>query len=194
MANNRRLNKFEIFGLFLFEIVISLIVFVGPLSTSAAESKTLLHHGKSAAVDGLSSTQTGESSGNNIDTDIGSRSSSTNDKVIMIDFDDSFKTQVLYAKPILDKYGFKTTFFEVCGWIGKSSERKSWQDITALRQDGMNIESHTMTHPHLNTLSPIELNSEIGGAKQCFIDHGIKPTIFAYPYSEGWKCLFAFLL
>ena len=114
-------------------------------------------------------------------------SNGSNNKVVIINFDDSFKSQSLYAKPILDKYGFKATFFEVCGWIGKSSDRKSWQDIAALQQDGMNIESHTMTHPHLNTLSPIELNSEIGGAKQCFLDHGINPTIFAYPYSEGWN-------
>jgi len=120
-------------------------------------------------------------------TTSGTSSNGSNSKVVIINFDDSFKNQVLYAKPILDKYGFKATFFEVCGWIGKSSERKSWQDIAALQQDGMNIESHTMIHPHLNTLSPIELNSEIGGAKQCFLDHGINPTIFAYPYSEGWN-------
>ena len=117
----------------------------------------------------------------------GISSNGSNNKIVIINFDDSFKNQFLYAKPILDKYGFKATFFEVCGWIGKSSDRKSWQDIVALQQDGMNIESHTMTHPHLNTLSQIELNSEIGGAKQCFLEHGINPTIFAYPYSEGWN-------
>jgi peptidoglycan/xylan/chitin deacetylase (PgdA/CDA1 family) len=94
----------------------------------------------------------------------------------------------LYAKPILDKYGFKATFFEVCGWIGKSSERKSWQDIAALKQDGMDIESHTMTHPNLNTLTSVTgaLDYQIGGAKQCFLDHGVNTPIFAYPYSQGW--------
>jgi len=109
-------------------------------------------------------------------------------KLVMINFDDSFKNQFLYAKPILDKYGFKATFFEVCGWIGKSSERKSWQDIAALQQDGMDIESHTMTHPNLNTMSslPGALDYQIGGAKQCFLDHGINTPIFAYPYSQGW--------
>jgi len=89
----------------------------------------------------------------------------------MINFDDSFKNQFLYAKSILDKYGFKATFFEVCGWIGKSSEKKSWQDIAALQQDGMDIESHTLTHPNLNTMSslPAALDYQIGGAKQCFL-------------------------
>jgi peptidoglycan/xylan/chitin deacetylase (PgdA/CDA1 family) len=53
-------------------------------------------------------------------------------------------TQFLYAKPILDEYGFKAT----CGWIGKTSERQTWQDVATLHQDGMDIESHTMTHAH----------------------------------------------
>jgi peptidoglycan/xylan/chitin deacetylase (PgdA/CDA1 family) len=92
----------------------------------------------------------------------------------------------LYAKPILDKYGFKATFFEVCGWIGKYPiSKKSWQDLAALRQDGMDIESHTMTHAHLNTLSAAELNYQIIQSKQCFLNHGFDTPIFAYPYSEG---------
>ena len=44
-----------------------------------------------------------------------------NTKVIIINFDDSYKSQYTYAKPILDKYGFKATFFEVCNWIGSGS-------------------------------------------------------------------------
>jgi len=109
-----------------------------------------------------------------------------NNKVVMINFDDSFKSQSLYAKPILDKFGFKATFFEVCNYIG-SNGKKTWQDILALKQDGMDIESHTMTHAHLNTLSAAALNYEIGGSKQCLLNHGINTPIFAYPYSEGWN-------
>jgi hypothetical protein len=45
------------------------------------------------------------------------------------------------------QYGFKATFSEVCGWIGKTS------DVAALQQDGMDIESHTMTLAHLNSVS-----------------------------------------
>ena len=113
-------------------------------------------------------------------------SNGSNEKVVIINFDDSFKSQFLYAKPILDKFGFKATFFEVCGWIGKYPiSKKSWQDLAALRQDGMDIESHTMTHAHLNTLSTADLNYQIGQSKQCFLSHGFTTPIFAYPYSEG---------
>jgi peptidoglycan/xylan/chitin deacetylase (PgdA/CDA1 family) len=76
----------------------------------------------------------------------------SSEKVVMIGFDDSYKSQVLYAKPILDQYGFKASFFEVCTWIGKTSDRQTWQDVAALQRDGMDIESHTMIHAHLPDL------------------------------------------
>ena len=114
-----------------------------------------------------------------------SSSDSTSDKVVMINFDDSYKTQVLYAKPILDQYGFKATFFEVCGWVDKNSERQTWQDVAALQKDGMDIESHTMTHAHLNSVSSSKLYYELGFAKQCFANHGFNTTIFGYPVNLG---------
>jgi peptidoglycan/xylan/chitin deacetylase (PgdA/CDA1 family) len=61
----------------------------------------------------------------------------------------------------------------------------NWQDIAAMQKDGMDIESHTMTHAHLNTLNQSQLNFEIGGSKQCLASHGYNSTIFAYPYNEG---------
>jgi len=113
--------------------------------------------------------------------------SSNNNKLVMIGFDDSYKSQILYAKPILDKYGFKASFFEVCTWIGKTKDRQTWQDIAALQRDGMDLESHTMTHAHLPTLlsSPSQLTYEIGGSKQCLANHGVNATIFGYPLNLG---------
>ena len=74
--------------------------------------------------------------------------------------DDSYRSQFLYAKPILDQYGFKASLFEVCTWVGKTSDVQAWQDIAALQRDGMDIESHTMTHAHLPLLisSPSRLD------------------------------------
>jgi len=111
----------------------------------------------------------------------------SNNKLVMIGFDDSYKSQILYAKPILDKYDFKASFFEVCTWIGKTKDRQTWQDVAALQHDGMDIESHTMTHAHLPTLlsSPSQLTYEIGGSKQCLANHGVNATIFGYPLNLG---------
>ena len=110
--------------------------------------------------------------------------SNAKDKVVVLSFDDNRIGDFTYAKPILDKYGFKATFFVICGKTTDSGVM-NWQDIAAMQKDGMDIESHTMTHAHLNTLNQSQLNFEIGGSKQCLASHGYNATIFAYPYNEG---------
>jgi hypothetical protein len=51
------------------------------------------------------------------------------------------------------KYGFKASFFVVCDYVNTAGVRRmNWQDIAELQKDGMDIESHTMTHVHLNGL------------------------------------------
>jgi peptidoglycan/xylan/chitin deacetylase (PgdA/CDA1 family) len=111
----------------------------------------------------------------------------SNNKAIMLGFDDGWKSQITYAKPILDKYGFKASFFVVCNYINSGEMRRmNWQDIARLQKDGMDIESHSMTHtPYLNKLHQSGLDYEIGGSKQCLASHGYNPTIFAYPYNLG---------
>jgi peptidoglycan/xylan/chitin deacetylase (PgdA/CDA1 family) len=111
-------------------------------------------------------------------------------KVVLLSFDDNLKGDFIYAKPILDKYGFKATFFIICNKTGVSGtarflNRTNWQDISAMQKDGMDIESHTMNHRHLNHLSANALNFEIGGSKQCLANHGYHAISFAYPYNEG---------
>ena len=128
-------------------------------------------------------TISGTGTNNNINNNNG-------DKFVIINFDDSHESDYTYAKPILDKYGFKATFFEVCNWIEagyhESDISVTWQQIAALQQDGMDIEAHTMTHPNLNDLSShTDLDYEIGQSKQCLENHGFNPTIFAYPNGKG---------
>jgi peptidoglycan/xylan/chitin deacetylase (PgdA/CDA1 family) len=117
----------------------------------------------------------------------------TNSKFVIINFDDSHESEYTYAKPILDKYGFKATFFEVCNWVEAGYRQKdsgvdistTWEQIAALQQDGMDIEAHTMNHPHLSKLSQTDLDYEIGQSKQCLENHGFNTTIFAYPGGNG---------
>src|SRR5919199_983284 len=64
-------------------------------------------------------------------------------KLIILAFDDSSKTQFTLAKPILDKYGYKGSFFTVCSYVNEGSQdkgsRMSWQDIKTLQQQGHDI-------------------------------------------------------
>jgi peptidoglycan/xylan/chitin deacetylase (PgdA/CDA1 family) len=132
----------------------------------------------------LPSTSYGQPSSSVIPTKNNTIGTSNTDKIIILSFDDNRKGDITYAKPILDKYGFKATFFVICN---KTRDRFSmnWNDIATMQKDGMDIQAHTMTHPHLNHLSISALNREIGGSKECLINHGYNATTFAYPYDEG---------
>ena len=107
-------------------------------------------------------------------------------KLVILGFDDSVISQYTLAKPILDKYGFKGTFFTVCNYVGKdNSSNMNWTQIKILQKEGHDIESHSMNHKQLSKLSDTNLEYEVGQSKQCLADHGMNATIFAYPFSAG---------
>jgi peptidoglycan/xylan/chitin deacetylase (PgdA/CDA1 family) len=121
----------------------------------------------------------------NLNTAIGN-----NTKIVILTFGDTVKSQFTTAKPILDEYGFKASFFITCGYVGDQTQmqRLNWNDIVALQQDGQDIESKGMTHADLNNLSPKELDFEISGSKQCLENHGINsPNIFAVVHGDAWS-------
>jgi peptidoglycan/xylan/chitin deacetylase (PgdA/CDA1 family) len=123
-------------------------------------------------------------------------------KVVILNFDDGYKSHFINAKPILDKYGYKASFYIVCKYVGKNAEemnsedildfegkgkeQMSWQDITELQRQGHNIGSHSMNHYRLNEISERQMQFEVGQSKKCLLDHSINATVFAYPFSEGW--------
>jgi peptidoglycan/xylan/chitin deacetylase (PgdA/CDA1 family) len=107
-----------------------------------------------------------------------------NNKVVVLNFDDAYESQYATAKPILDKYGYKATYYVVCNYIGNSG-RLTWEDITALSNEGHDIGSHTMNHADLSKTSKKETQYEIGDSKQCLLDHGINNPSFAYPFNGG---------
>lgn len=108
------------------------------------------------------------------------------EKVVILTFDDGWKSQYQNAKPILDKYGYKGTFFIVCNYVGKDDSRMNWKDVTSLKQEGHDIQAHTMNHKNLTKLSANDLDYELGKSKQCLGSHGINSTIMATPLNEGW--------
>jgi peptidoglycan/xylan/chitin deacetylase (PgdA/CDA1 family) len=107
-----------------------------------------------------------------------------NNKEVILNFDDAYKSQYTNAKPILDKYGYKATFYIVCNYVGTNGYL-SWEDIAALYSDGNDIGSHTMNHEDLSKTSKKETQFEIGDSKQCLLDHGINNPSFAYPFNGG---------
>jgi peptidoglycan/xylan/chitin deacetylase (PgdA/CDA1 family) len=52
-----------------------------------------------------------------------SNNSNMTTKLVILSFDDNKEGDFTYSKPILDKYGFKATFFVICG---KNRFAKRW--------------------------------------------------------------------
>jgi peptidoglycan/xylan/chitin deacetylase (PgdA/CDA1 family) len=108
----------------------------------------------------------------------------TTNKAVVLTFDDAYKSQYTNAKPILDKYGYKATFYIVCNYV-ENNGRLKWEDITSLYKEGHDIGSHTMNHADLSQTSKKETSYEISESKQCLLNHGINATSFAYPFNGG---------
>src|SRR5919106_6327266 len=118
-------------------------------------------------------------------------SSSSINKVVILTFGNGPKSQYIDAKPILDKYGFKASFFVVCNWIDSDEDEDdnshmTWQDIETLYNEGHNIGAKSLNHKDLTTLSASELDFEVGESKKCLADHNINSRVFGTPYGKGW--------
>ncbi len=116
--------------------------------------------------------------------------SSIGNKVVILTFGNGPKSQYIDAKPILDKYGFKASFFVVCNWIDSDEDNDNshmtWQDIETLDSEGHNIEAKSLNHKDLTKLSASELEFEVGQSKKCLDDHNIDARVFGTPYGKGW--------
>ncbi len=109
---------------------------------------------------------------------------SSDDKMVLINFDDNWKSQYENAKAILDEYQFKSTFYVVCDYAdGKN--RLTWQQIQKLQEEGHEIGSHTMNHDNLDQITPDSKYDEIVESKKCIEDRGLDVNSFSYPFNSG---------
>jgi peptidoglycan/xylan/chitin deacetylase (PgdA/CDA1 family) len=116
-------------------------------------------------------------------------------KAVILNFDDDWKGQFTYALPILEKYGFKGSFFVTCGCLtyhnssfcnnAGGDSAMTWEDITLLSKMGHDIQAHGMSHEDLTTLSASDLEYEVGQTKQCLLEHGFNSTVFGPAYGNG---------
>jgi peptidoglycan/xylan/chitin deacetylase (PgdA/CDA1 family) len=124
--------------------------------------------------------------------EIQQKESSTTNKVVILTFGNAPKSQYTEAKPILDKYGFKASFFVVCNWIesdsdpDKDNSHMTWQEIETLHNEGYDIGAKSLNHKDLTTLSASELDFEVAQSKKCLADHNIDARVFGTPYGKGW--------
>ncbi len=116
------------------------------------------------------------------------------EKPVILTFDDGHKSHYTEALPLLKKYGYQATFFVYTDVISEKSDKQlTWDELRVMRQNGMDIQSHTKSHPHLTQALKNEskeaylkrLINEIQGSKLILEKHlQQKVDLLAYPY--GW--------
>jgi peptidoglycan/xylan/chitin deacetylase (PgdA/CDA1 family) len=105
-------------------------------------------------------------------------------KPIVISFDDGWEEQYVSAFPSLRKNNFIGTFFVYTTPIDHS-QFLTWAQLQEMSAAGMDIQAHTLTHPHLRTLAPDAAFKEIADSKSILEKRLGKPvTFFDYPFGE----------
>lgn len=122
------------------------------------------------------------------------------DRAVALTFDDGYASVVETAWPMLRERGLPATSFVVSDYLG-GDRRFAWDrgqrdhdglrlstaaDVVAAAEEGLDIGSHTVSHPWLPALDPAELRRELAGSKDALEDLlGRAVTSTAYP-TGGW--------
>ncbi|MBO0745861.1 MAG: polysaccharide deacetylase family protein, partial [Candidatus Dormibacteraeota bacterium] len=104
-------------------------------------------------------------------------------KPVALTFDDGYADFYTNAFPILSQYHFTATTFIISGFIDDANghSMRSWQ-LRAINQAGIEIGAHTFNHLDLTTLSPAQVQNELGPPKATLEKLIGKPVLdFAYP-------------
>lgn len=104
-------------------------------------------------------------------------------KPIVITFDDGYHDTFTNAYPLLKEYGFVATFFIITLLADEGREEYlSWEEIKALHAAGMEIGSHTYTHPDLRGQPYDYVVWQILGSKEAIEARTKEPVrLFAHP-------------
>lgn len=105
-------------------------------------------------------------------------------RYVIITFDDGLIGNAKYALPILKRYGFSAIFFVTVGSISKP-RFMDWIDLRYLIDSGMSVQSHTMTHPSLQTIDESGIIYELRESKRC-LERGLGTVVnsISFPHSS----------
>jgi peptidoglycan/xylan/chitin deacetylase (PgdA/CDA1 family) len=114
---------------------------------------------------------------------------------VALTFDDGMRSVFRAALPVLREHAAPAHLFLATGAVdsttpwprdaidGHTFEMLNWDEIGALQDAGVAIESHTRTHPDMRSLSTAQMEEECAQADAVIEQRlGRRPAYFAYPY------------
>ena len=103
------------------------------------------------------------------------------EKPVLITFDDGYEDNYTQAFPVLKQEGFRAAIFMVQSNFNRKN-RLSVQQIQEMEQAGIEIGSHTRSHPNLTKLAASALEQEVGQSRRGVERLAGRPIdSFAYP-------------
>jgi peptidoglycan/xylan/chitin deacetylase (PgdA/CDA1 family) len=109
---------------------------------------------------------------------------------LAITFDDGWHSVLSAAAPILRDHGIPWTLFIVSGWLDRPETGPrgilGWRAIEALVASGVEIGSHSVTHPDFGRLGAAEAAEELEGSRSAIAARlGFQPDSFAIPLGQS---------
>lgn len=103
-------------------------------------------------------------------------------KPVILTFDDGYRDNYTELFPLLKKYHVKATIFVIPDNVGKPVFM-TWEQIREMSDSGLvSIQSHTMTHPDLDTLSAEKNEWELAQSQLIITRKtGKQPCVICYP-------------
>lgn len=109
-------------------------------------------------------------------------------KRVVISIDDSYRSFLSGALPILQEFGYSATLFVNTSTVG-GDDFLSWSQLDSIQNLGIEIGNHSHSHAYFLDLDPViyadSFRNDVLHAQQLFEDNiGTRPRLFAYPYGE----------
>jgi peptidoglycan/xylan/chitin deacetylase (PgdA/CDA1 family) len=106
-------------------------------------------------------------------------------KPLVLTFDDGWASDWRIAVPILQRLGWHAELFVTVEWLGRPGFM-TWDEVHAAAAAGMGIQSHSLSHPDLDRISPAQLRFELGASKGILEQRlGRAVEFFALPGGTG---------
>jgi peptidoglycan/xylan/chitin deacetylase (PgdA/CDA1 family) len=110
---------------------------------------------------------------------------------LAVTFDDGLKSVKTQAAPILKSYRIPWSLYAVSEWTesghpwGKDFAL-TWDDLSELVADGVDLGSHSATHPDFGTIGSDQMHYELEGSRRMFEKRlGTAPPTFAIPLGQS---------